>query len=168
MERITIYYLFHVPRSMQLHQIKPKHKLKKKKRVGRGGKRGTYSGKGIKGQKSRAGKKMQPVIRELIKRYPKLRGYRFKKREKNIVSVNICDLNKKFKEGEVVSSKTLLKKRLIRRIKGKTPRVKILARGELTKKLSFENCEFSKSAKEKIEKANGIIKNSKHQTASTK
>src|SRR4030043_532865 len=55
-------------------QMKPKHKLKKKKRVGRGGKRGTYSGKGIKGQKSRAGRKMVPVIRELIKKYPKLRG----------------------------------------------------------------------------------------------
>ena len=168
MERITIYYLFHVPRSMQLHQIKPKHKLKKKKRVGRGGKRGTYSGKGIKGQKSRAGKKMQPVIRELIKKYPKLRGYRFKKREKNILSVNIYDLDKRFKEGEVVSSKALLEKKLIRRIKGKTPRVKILDRGELTKNLIIEGCEVSKGAKRTIEKAGGRIKNSKSQITNSK
>lgn len=63
---------------MQLHELKPNHKLKKTKRVGRGGKRGTYSGHGIKGQKSRAGRKMQPIIRNIIKRYPKLRGHKFK------------------------------------------------------------------------------------------
>jgi len=74
---------------MQLHQLRPKHKLKKKKRIGRGGKRGTYSGKGIKGQKSRAGRKFAPVIRELIKRYPKLRGYRFKNHEGFLVIVNV-------------------------------------------------------------------------------
>ncbi|KPJ73361.1 50S ribosomal protein L15, partial [Parcubacteria bacterium DG_74_1] len=49
---------------MQLHEIKPIHKLKKSKRIGRGGKRGTYSGRGIKGQKSRAGRRFKPVIRE--------------------------------------------------------------------------------------------------------
>jgi len=137
---------------MQLHQLKPKHKLKKKKRIGRGGKRGTYSGKGIKGQKSRAGRKFAPVIRELIKKYPKLRGYRFKGQDKNLAIVNIGDLDKKFKESEVVNPKALLERRLIRRIKGKTPKVKILGRGELKKKLTIENCELSKSAKEKIEK----------------
>ena len=63
---------------MQLHQLKPTHKAKAAKRVGRGGKRGTYSGRGMKGQKSRAGARMQPLVRELIKRYPKLRGYRRK------------------------------------------------------------------------------------------
>ena len=93
---------------MQIHQLKPKHKTKKKKRIGRGGKRGTYSGKGIKGQKSRAGRKMQPIVRELIKRYPKLRGYRFKGGDKNIVSLNIEDLDKKFNQGEVVSHRTLI------------------------------------------------------------
>jgi len=63
---------------MQLHQLSPKHKSKKRKRVGRGGKRGTYCGRGMKGQKSRAGAKFVPIIRGLIKRYPKLRGYRNK------------------------------------------------------------------------------------------
>lgn len=62
---------------MQLHELRPKHKLKKRKRIGRGGKRGTYSGRGVKGQKSRSGRRFAPVIRSLIKRYPKLRGYRF-------------------------------------------------------------------------------------------
>lgn len=63
---------------MQLHELRPKHKIKKAKRIGRGGKRGTYSGRGMKGQKSRAGARFEPIIRGLIKRYPKLRGYRFK------------------------------------------------------------------------------------------
>lgn len=67
---------------MQLHELRPLHRGKKRKRVGRGGKRGTYSGRGQKGQKSRAGRRLKPVIREIIKRYPKLRGYKFKARAK--------------------------------------------------------------------------------------
>lgn len=59
---------------MQLHELQPIHQSKSKKRIGRGGKRGTYSGKGIKGQKSRAGRKIRPAIRDLIQRTPKLRG----------------------------------------------------------------------------------------------
>lgn len=63
---------------MQLHELKPKYKLKPKKRIGRGGKRGTYCGKGLKGQRSRAGARFEPIIRGLVKRYPKLKEYRFK------------------------------------------------------------------------------------------
>ncbi len=59
---------------MQLHEVKPIHKNESRKRIGRGGKRGTYSGKGIKGQKSRAGRKIRPAVRDLIQRTPKLRG----------------------------------------------------------------------------------------------
>jgi len=66
---------------MQLHELQPNHKQRKAKRVGRGGKRGTYSGRGMKGQKSRAGYRMQPQVRELVKKYPKLRGYRRPKRK---------------------------------------------------------------------------------------
>lgn len=142
---------------MQLHELRPKHKLKKKKRIGRGGKRGTYSGRGIKGQKSRAGRKLAPVIRESIKKYPKLRGYRFKKREKNLAVINIGILEKKFESSEIVTPKTLLERKLIRRIKGKTPKVKILGKGEVKKSLTIKDCEVSKNAKEKIEKADGTI-----------
>lgn len=148
---------------MQLHQLHPKHKLKKKKRVGRGGKRGTYSGRGIKGQKARAGRKLVPVIRGVIKRYPKLRGYRFRKGGKNVAIVNVGILDKKFNDSEIITPKILLERRLIRRIKGKIPQVKILGKGELTKKLIIENCEVSKSAKKKIEKAKGeIVSSSKY------
>ncbi len=61
---------------MRLHELRPKTKLKSKKRIGRGGKRGTFSGKGVKGQKSRAGSKIRPGTRDLIQQIPKLRGAR--------------------------------------------------------------------------------------------
>ena len=143
---------------MQLHQLKPKHKLKRKKRVGRGGKRGTYSGRGLKGQRSRAGRKFKPAIRELIKRYPKLRGYKFKRIRPKPAVVNIEMLENKFKAADTVSPKVLIEKRVIRRIKGRLPKVKILGRGKLTKKLTIEGCQVSKQAKEKLEKAGGQVK----------
>jgi len=138
---------------MQIHQLQPKHKNKTKKRIGRGGKRGTYSGRGQKGQKSRSGRNVFPIIRELIKKYPKLRGYRSNKSDKKIAIVNIGNLDKVFKDSETVSPKTLIEKKLVSKIKGKVPKIKILGNGELTKKLIVENCEMSKSAEEKI-KAN--------------
>ena len=142
---------------MQIHQIKPFHKLKKKKRIGRGGKRGTYSGRGIKGQKSRSGAKFQPIIRELIKKYHKLKGYRYSGRKLNLAAVNLSLLEKKFGDNETVTPKVLVEKKMVRKIKGRVPMVKILANGQLTKKLTIKNCLLSKNAKDKIEKAGGKI-----------
>src|SRR3990167_719360 len=59
---------------MQLHNVVSSNN-KSRKRVGRGGKRGTTSGRGTKGQKSRSGHRMRPAIRDLILRLPKRRGY---------------------------------------------------------------------------------------------
>ncbi|MCL4405157.1 MAG: hypothetical protein M1361_00055 [Patescibacteria group bacterium] len=59
---------------MQLHDLKPRHARFLKKRVGRGGKRGTFSGRGTKGQRARAGHKIRPAERDFIQRLPKLRG----------------------------------------------------------------------------------------------
>ncbi len=142
---------------MQLHQLKPTHKTKTRKRVGRGGKRGTYSGKGMKGQTSRAGARVRPALRDLIKTIPKLRGVKFKANAKPIQIVNLLMLEEKFESDDIVSPEQLLKKRLIRRIKGKVPRVKLLGIGELTKKLTVRGCKVSKSVKEKVEKAGGQI-----------
>jgi len=143
---------------MELHELKPIHKRKKPKRIGRGGKKGTYCGRGIKGQKTRAGRKMVPPIRQLIKKYPKLRGYRFKSGKLKPAIINIEVLEKNFKKGELVSPLVLLKKKLIRKIKGRVPEVKILGMGRLTKKLTIQGCRVSKSAKEKIEKSRGDVK----------
>jgi len=142
---------------MQLHQLKPTHSRRAKKRIGRGGKRGSYSGRGVKGQNARAGAKFKPIARELIKKYPKLRGYRFNTKIKNIVIINIGNLQKKFKENEKITPELLIEKKIIRTDRKNVPQIKILGNGEVKKALIFEGFQFSKSAKEKIEKAGGKI-----------
>jgi large subunit ribosomal protein L15 len=143
---------------MQINELKPKHYNKQKKRVGRGGRKGTYSGRGMKGQKQRAGRKMVPLIRELIKRYPKLRGYKSFRFEDGPITVNLGTLEGKFNDGDIINPENLIKSHIISKIKGKIPKVKILGTGKFTKKLIIKNCGASKSAKEAIEKAGGSIK----------
>lgn len=138
---------------MQFHQIQPIHKTKKKKRVARGGKRGGYSGRGMKGQKSRAGAKIRPAIRDLMMKFPKQRG-RAKHSFKSLVSkpivLNLRDIEKAFKDGEIVNLKTLIEKKLISRKKGMLQPIKILGKGELSKKLTFQNVLMSESVNAKI------------------
>ncbi len=142
---------------MQLHEIRPSHK-KKKKRIGRGGKRGTYSGKGIKGQKARAGRKFRPFVRELVKQYHKVRGYRARRSVRPYATVSLDALEKHCKAGEVITPQLLIERRITRRIRGTIPMVKVLDRGALTKAFLLESCLVSKGAKQKIEKAGGAVK----------
>jgi len=142
---------------MELKDLKPAHKLKKRKRVGRGGKRGTYSGKGMEGQKARSGRRMKPAIRTFVKKYPKLRGYKFSSKKSELAILNIEALEKNFQDGETINPEILIKKRLIRKIKGKVPEVKVLGRGKITKRLIIENCRFSENTKKKIEEAGGKV-----------
>ena len=143
---------------MQLHELKQGHSAKAKKRIGRGGKRGSYSGKGMKGQGARAGRKFQPIIRQIIKRYPKKRGYHFNSWQEKPATINLNVLEKSFEAKAKVSPAILAEKGIIRKQSNKLPLVKILGRGEITKAFSIENCQVSKSAKEKIEKAGGEVK----------
>lgn len=143
---------------MQIHNLKREHKNKKMHQVGRGGKRGKTSGRGTKGQKARAGHKIRPEIRDIIMKIPKLRGYAFKSLGTKPVIVNIQTLEAVFSNGETISPKSLLEKKVISARSGKMPEVKILGDGELTKKINVENCFISIGAKEKIEKAGGIVK----------
>lgn len=135
---------------MQLHELTKAYKTKAKKRVGRGGKRGTYSGKGQKGQKSRAGKKIRPAISDYIIRLPRKRGLGFNSLVDKPAIVDISKLNDNFTNNEVVSPKTLVTKGLIKRTNDKLPRVKILGTSELKKKLIFKDCLFSKTVASKI------------------
>lgn len=135
---------------MQLHELKKEYKTKKAKRVGRGGKRGTYSGRGLKGQKSRAGAKIRPAIYDLIIKIPKKRGIKNKPLKEKPIAINLDILNKYFKAGEVVSPQTLFEKGLIEKKKGKFPKIKILGRGELNRKLIFKKCYFSQEALKKV------------------
>ncbi|MCX6731583.1 MAG: 50S ribosomal protein L15, partial [Candidatus Parcubacteria bacterium] len=128
---------------------KPKTKKRNIKRIGRGGKRGGYSGRGIKGQKSRAGRKIRPQWRDIIKKLPKKRGYSSPSLKEKPVVVNLDVIEKNFKAGEKVSPQTLAEKGIIKR---REVKVKILGKGEITKKIIIENCLISKSAKAKIDK----------------
>ena len=140
-----------------MNQLKPKTRAKKPKRIGRGGKRGTYSGRGIKGQKARAGRKIRPELRDIIKKLPKKRGYRFKSFREKPQAVNVGVLDKIFENGAEVNPQTLLKTGLIEAKGKKIPQVKLLGNGNLTKKLLVSKCQISASAKEKIEKAGGKV-----------
>ena len=145
---------------MQIHEIKRTTKRTRKVQVGRGGKRGKTSGRGHKGQKARAGRKIRPEIRDIIKKLPKLRGrgiHPHKSIVKKTAAVNVDSLEKAFKKGDIVSPQTLLSKTLIRKVSGKFPAVKILSRGDLKKDLTIKDCSVSKKAAEKIEKVGGKI-----------
>ena len=142
---------------MQIHQLKVKFH-KKKRRIGRGGKKGTYSGRGMKGQKSRSGASVNPIFEggrsTLVEHLPKMRGFKSHKSKNQVVDLN--QLEKQFESGDIISPPSLLKKRLIDNIK--TP-VKILGEGKISKKLTIEKCLVSKSARDGIEKAGGKVVN---------
>lgn len=144
---------------MQTHEIKRVHAHKKAKTVGRGGKRGKTSGKGGKGQTARAGHRVRPAMRDMIKKLPKLRGHG-KNRSQSVfyrgpeAVVNLSALNV-FTDGETVNTVSLLAKGLIPKTLGKMPRVKILGTGTITVKVTIEGCTISDSAKAKVEAAGG-------------
>ncbi len=150
---------------MQTHQVKRKTKLKKSKLVGRGGLRGKTSGRGHKGQKARAGGTPRPEMRDIIKKIPKLRGHG-KNRARTVNSgravietVTLAVLEANFEKGASVRPNTLAKLGLIKTRSGKTPKVKILGQGDITKNLVCYDCEVSATAQEKIEKAGGKVIN---------
>ena len=129
---------------MLLNELKPKNPLRKKAaRVGRGGKRGTYSGRGVKGQKARSGHRIRPAGRDYIQRLPKKRGSKNKPLVSPIAVVNVGDLEKKV-SGNVIDKTTL-------------PNTKILGDGEIKKAFNVKGVAVSASAKKKIEKAGGKI-----------
>jgi len=142
---------------MELHTLKRKNPNKKARQVGRGGTRGKTSGRGGKGQTARAGNKRRPQMRDIIKKIPKLRGYRFHSGAVKFSPVNVGALNI-FEIGAIVNPASLFEKNLVRRVAGSFPVVKILGTGEITKKLSIVDCKVSASAKSKIEKAGGSVK----------
>ena len=144
---------------MQAHQLKPPAGAKHaKKRIGRGNAagQGTYSGRGLKGQKARAGNKPRRFFEggqtRLFKKLPGRRGFRNPFRVE-YQPVNLDDLQK-FDDGGEVTPELLKEKGILRSIR--MP-VKILASGELTKQLSVTAHRFSLAAREKIEAAGGTV-----------
>jgi large subunit ribosomal protein L15 len=137
---------------MQLHTIASRTPRHIPEPVGRGGKRGKTSGRGGKGQTARAGHKIRPEVRDLIKKIPKRRGHGKNRshtvRSERVVyaSVNLGTLDAAYKAGETVSPASLVARGLVRRTKGRVPKVKILGTGTLTKKLVVRNCVVSATA----------------------
>lgn len=141
---------------MRLEELKPANgSTHRKKIVGRGigSGVGKTSGKGHKGQNARSGGGVRPGFEggqmPLYRRLPK-RGFTniFAKK---YVAVNVEVLDK-FNDGDEVTAETLLEKGIISKT---LDGVKILGRGEVTKKLTVKVAKISESAKEKIEKAGG-------------
>jgi large subunit ribosomal protein L15 len=144
---------------MQAHQLKPPPGAKHaKKRIGRGNAagQGTYSGRGLKGQKSRSGNKPRRFFEggqtRLFKKLPSRRGFRNPFRVE-YQPVNLDDLEK-LDDGAEVTPELLKEKGFLRNLRKP---VKVLASGELTKKLTVTAHRFSLAAKEKIEAAGGTV-----------
>ena len=119
---------------MLLHEL-PSSNKNAQPRVGRGGKRGTTSGRGTKGQGAHAGRRIHPAVRDLIQRLPKLRGYKNKPISEKAPVYNVGDLSamKEIPRG-----------------------IKVLGTGDIEKAVTVYGT-ASKVAREKIEKAGGKI-----------
>ena len=144
--------------SLTANTIKPaKNSSKTKKRLGRGNAsgKGTYSARGLKGQRSRSGGKGGLKLRGLkaaIKKVPKLRGFKSLVPKKETISLDI--LEHIAKEGDIVTPFYLKKKKIIKNIKNS---LKIVATGELKKKITIKGCVATKKAVELIEKSGSKI-----------
>ncbi len=152
---------------LNLSNLSPAQPRKNRKRVGRGlgSGKGRYSGRGIKGQKSRSGSHYMPAGFEggqmpIDMRMGKLRGNTsadampvgpFRTYSQ---PVNVRDLEQRFEAGADVTLETLKAAGLISKL---SVDVKVLGDGELTKKLSVTAHTFSKTAVEKIEAAGGSV-----------
>ena len=144
---------------MDLSNLKPAARSKfSKKRVGRGhgSGTGTQAGRGHKGAKSRSGFKFKRGFEggqmPLHRRIPK-RGFHNEFRTEYAV-VNLDDLAERFDAGTVVTPELLRERGLVR---SRRQPIKVLARGDLAKKLTVRAHKFSSKAAEKIAAAGGAI-----------
>jgi large subunit ribosomal protein L15 len=152
---------------LNLSNLKPAQARKNRKRIGRGlgSGKGRYSGRGIKGQKSRSGSnKMRPGFEggqnPIYMRLGKLRGQYSKDampvgpHRTSTAPVNVAALEERFDAGAEVTPESLVEKGVLKNTKTD---VKILGNGDLTKKLAVTAHAVSASAREKIEAAGGSI-----------
>lgn len=132
---------------------------KRPQRVARGGKRGTTSGRGQKGQKSRSGRRIRPAVRDLITRLAKKRGYRNKPITSRPLEINLNQLNQLAKRETarplVVDRDFLISVGLVpSSYRGS---VKILSTGRLEFPISLRGLRYSKKVTEIVSKAGGSV-----------
>src|SRR5919202_1458982 len=155
-----------MPDELNLSNLRPAAPRRDRKRIGRGigSGKGRYSGRGIKGQKSRSGSaKMRPGFEggqmPIYMRLGKQRGATSADAmpigpfRTSTVPVNVRDLDR-FDDGAEVTPETLVEKRLI---KNTRTDVKLLGVGEVSKKLTVRVHAISATAREKIEAAGGTV-----------
>lgn len=122
---------------MQIHQLTVAKK-KARKRIGRGGKRGTTAGRGSNGQKSRSGASVDPLFEggrsTFLERLKKVRGFKSIHQKKCVVKLSA--LEKVYQDGETVSLATLVEKKMAPKT-ALSRGVKIVATGTLKKKLTL-------------------------------
>lgn len=145
--------------ALSLSNIAPaKGSKKTKTRIGRGhgSGMGTYSTRGQKGQRARAGGSnglLRRGLKQLLRNKPKLGGFR--SLQPKLIPVNVMSLEKIFDAGEVIDIKKLVDRQIIQAAR---PGVKILGSGNLTKKFTIIADAFSETAKTAILKAGGEAK----------
>ena len=145
--------------TLSLSNIKPaRNSARLKKRVGRGNAsgHGSYSARGIKGQRSRTGgrnKLKRLGFKKILAQTPKMRGFKSDKPKNQVV--NVKEINQFFKDGAKIDAASLLKADLIETV---AEPVKILGQGELKfKNLEFQGIKLSASARAQVEKMGGKI-----------
>lgn len=124
---------------MQINTLKLKNKPKKRKTIGRGGKKGTYSGRGNKGQKARSGGNINPLFEggrsTLVDHMKKKRGFASKKPKKAIVKFS--SLLKTFQNGAKITAEELAAKKLVKKMEVKNG-IKILGPSDGKTKFDFD------------------------------
>ena len=145
---------------MKIHQLHiVRHK--KAKRIGRGGKRGTTSGRGTKGQKSRAGRRIRPASRDLIIRIPKRKGFRNKPKSDVPLIVSLVTLAAKLQPFASGSTPLAVDREMLRKA-GILPKnfrgnVKILGKSIVPFVMTLRGVKASKGAVQSIEQAGGRV-----------
>lgn len=143
---------------MQIHDVHTAVR-KARKRIGRGGKRGTYSGRGNKGQKARSGAHVNPLFEggrsSLVERLKKVRGFKSPHAKKPYVKLS--DIARAFVPGDTISREALVAKKLVSKdalVRG----VKVIGTGTLPAKLSFHSSiDFSDGARAILEQSGGTV-----------
>lgn len=149
---------------MLIHEITSSSHRSRRKRVGRGGKRGSYSGRGIKGQKARAGHNIRPAERDLIQRLPKLRGLgKNKNRRARPSNLTVTIKTLSHLGLKDISRFSLAAAGVIKNSDRGRRAVKIVGTGRLSQALSVApDILVSASAAAKIKAAGGTIQSSKN------
>jgi large subunit ribosomal protein L15 len=143
-----------------LHTIKRDNPNKSSRQFGRGGKRGKTAGRGTKGQKARAGRKLRPQLRDIIKKLPKKRGHGKNRARGTYVKPELAIINvatlSTLPVGAIVTPETLVTAGLATSRLAKNG-VKILGTGTIAHAVTVSKCAVSVAAKEKITAAGGSV-----------